>query len=154
MKAVPVHWPPYITTTGHRADSTDSTHYYGPASKSSHRGHIEMHGCAPGFSGFLTAPLIHLLRAKKRKSRNCDCLCSAPAVWAMVYLFIYLFFCIGDRQKLVKRLRGAERLHIWWCWQDKSNTYTANLSFWLIKFCFFMYSFYFCCCLTQMVRQG
>lgn len=68
-KTVPAHWPPFITATGRRADSTDSTHYYGPARKSSHRGHRDARKPARFFR-FPCDPLIHLAARKEKKKEE------------------------------------------------------------------------------------
>lgn len=65
-----------------------------------------MHGCPPGFSGFLVAPLIHLTaskgRQKKKKekeNRQCRCLCCEPvdrsALGAILLLKEGLFYALA-----------------------------------------------------------
>lgn len=76
-QAVPAHWPPYITATGHRADSTDSGHYYGPARKSLHLGqrHADVHLVFQVSScPFLVSSST---QKKKKKEKECGCLCSS-----------------------------------------------------------------------------
>lgn len=104
-KAVPAHWPPYITETGLRVDSTDGSHYYRPATKSSHRGHRDARICARFFR-FPRGPLIHLAACKERKRRECGCLCFTPGGrgstvhWGLSCYWRKVFFStISERQK-------------------------------------------------------
>lgn len=69
VQAVPAHWPPYINATGRRADSTDSSHYYGPARKSSPRGHRDARMPARFFR-FPRGPSIYLAACKEKKKER------------------------------------------------------------------------------------
>lgn len=109
-KAVPAHWPPYITATGRRVDSTDSSHYYGPARKSSHRGHRDARILARFFR-FPRGPLIHLAacKEKKKKRMRLFMLCARwpgkhSALRSILLLkgrcFFVFFFIISVRKKI------------------------------------------------------
>ena len=62
--------PPYITATGRCAGGTDSSHYYRGLRGKVHRLVMEMHGCPPGFSGFLVALSIYLAARKDRQKKK------------------------------------------------------------------------------------
>lgn len=62
----------------------------------------EMHGCPPGFSGFLVALPFILQHAKKRKRRECGCLCFAPGGREKHSALRYILLLKGDFLLTVK----------------------------------------------------